>query len=251
MAAKPKTPKPNAKPSRTPKPAAGTTTTGSGKKPRQKPAAAGTTTTGGKKPRQKLGWWIKLTLSQRRKYLKENPGSDLKDKLRWKLPTGDKPGVKPGDKPGTKPGTKPDSKDKAARLKARLAERLKKHSEKIASVRETIKKAATIRKQREALAVYNAKGRANAAVKTLMNKTKARLAYLKATTPEIKDGKIFTPKAERYRYDVVKFTPKKVKGVNTKKTNKKRPASAEQKASAKKAGKEKKQRGNRSRKATV
>ena len=67
----------------------------------------------------------------------------------------------------------------------------------------------------------------------------------------IKDGKIVTPKVDKPTYTVVKFTPKKVKGINTKKTNEKRVASAEQKAAAKKEGKARGRRGNRNRQAEV
>ena len=253
MAAKPKADKTGAKPSKknaaskpgtvvtTPKAPRGASKRASktGGKTNAAPKTTGRPAkpkTGGKKKtgKQDLTWWYSMNLAARRKYLKENPGSELKAKLRVKLPGKGKPGAAPAAG-----GKKAAGKDKSAALKARLAARLKKHAEKVASVSAVLKQAKTIRAKRTALAIENAKARANVAVTNLMNKTKARLKYLKATKPELKDGKIVVPKVPKPTFKKVVAKTKKVKGVNAKKTSEKRPASAKQKQAAKAAGKAK------------
>ena len=103
-----------------------------------------------------------------------------------------------GQKAGAKAGVvKKDAK-------TQLAERIKAHGETVARAQKTAELQKTLQAKRKTVQSDNLKIRQKTADANLKARTDARLQYIKAKKPMIKDGKVVTPKI-----DAPVYTPKK------------------------------------------
>jgi len=130
---------------------------------------------------------------------------------------------------------------------AQLAERLKAHDAAVAKAEKTASLQKTLQEKRKAVQNVNLKARQNATDANIKARNEARLKYMKAKKPVLKDGKVVTPKVTAPVY-----TPKKPKlkpmprlenGKITYKPKVKHAPAAEDKAAGKQAAKTRKKSG--------
>lgn len=130
---------------------------------------------------------------------------------------------------------------------AQLAERLKAHEAAVAKAEKTAGLQKTLQEKRKVVQNQNLKARQAATDANIKARGEARIKYLKAKKPVLKDGKVVTPKITAPVY-----TPKKAKlkpmprienGKITYKPRVKHAPAAEDKAAAKQAAKTRKKSG--------